>query len=100
MSSISVIEVDDHLINEEINDFLSREDVDKQGFENEIVGEATQYDFVSKLPPFLKHQNGFDGIGHDLKQATGKTEAPNAEYTQPLSIIAPVHYDNCLDWVE
>jgi hypothetical protein len=100
LSSISVIEVDDHLTDDEINDFLAREDVDNQGLGNEIVSEATQYDFVSKLPSFLKDQKGFAGIGHDLKQATGKTEAPIAEYTQPQPAIAPVHYDNCLDWVE
>jgi hypothetical protein len=81
LSSISVIEVDDHLTNGEINDFLAREDVDNQGLRNEIFSESTQYDFVSKLPPFLKDQKGFAGIGHDLKQATGKTEAPIVEYT-------------------
>jgi hypothetical protein len=74
--------------------------VDNQGLGNEIIIKATQYEVFTKLPSFLKDQKGFDGIGHDLKQATGKTEAPNAEYTQPLPIIAPVHYDNCLDWVE
>jgi hypothetical protein len=100
LSSISVIEVNDHLTDDEINDFLSREYVDNQCLGNETVSKAIQYDFVSKLPPFLKDQKGFVGIGHDLKQATGKTEAPIAEYTQPLPTIAPVHYDNCLDWVE
>jgi hypothetical protein len=100
LSSISVIEVDDHLTDDEINDFLAREDVDNQCLGNEIVSEATQYDFVSKLPLFLKDQKGFAGIGHDLKQATGKTEAPIVEYTQPRPAIAPVHCDNCLDWVE
>jgi hypothetical protein len=95
-----VIEVDDHLTDDEINDFLSREDVDNQCLENEIVSEVTQYDFVSILPSFLKYQKGFAGIGHDLKQATRNTKAPIAEYTQPLPAIAPVHCDNCLDWVE
>jgi hypothetical protein len=39
-------------------------------------------------------------LGHDLKQATGRAEAPIAEYTQTRPAIAPVHCDNCLDWVE
>jgi hypothetical protein len=95
-----VIEVNDHCSDDEINDFLEREDVDNQCLRNETVGQAIQYDFVSRLPPFLKGQEGFAGIGHDLKQATGKTEAPIAEYTQPRPAIAPVHCDNCLDWVE
>jgi hypothetical protein len=45
--------------------------VDNQCLRNETVSEAIQYDFVSKLPPFLKNQEGFASIGHDLKQATG-----------------------------
>jgi hypothetical protein len=35
-----------------------------------------------------------------LKQATEKTKAPIAKHTQPLPAIAPVHCENCLDWVE
>jgi hypothetical protein len=100
LSSISVIEVDDHLTDDEINEFLAREDVDNQCLRNETCSEAIQYDFVSELPPFLKNQEGFTGISHDLKQATEKTKAPITEYTQPLPAITPVHCDNCLDWVE
>jgi hypothetical protein len=100
LSSISVIEVDDHLTDDEINEFLAREDVDNQCLGNETGSEAIQYDFVSELPPFLKNQEGFAGISHDLKQATKKTKAPIAEYTQPLPVITPVHCENCLDWVE
>jgi hypothetical protein len=71
-----------------------------QGLRNEIVSEATQYNFVSKQPSFLKDQKGFAGISHDLKQATRKIEAPIVEYTQPRPAIALVHCDNCLYWVE
>jgi hypothetical protein len=59
-----------------------------------------QYDFVSRLPLFLKGQEGFAGIIHDLKQATGRSEASIVVYTQPRPTIALVHCDNCLDWVE
>jgi hypothetical protein len=62
-----VIEVDDHLSDDEINEFLAREDVDNQCLGNEIGIEAIQYDFVSELPPFLKNQEGFAGISHDLR---------------------------------
>jgi len=74
-----VIKVDDQLTNDEINEFLAKEYVYNQGLGNETISEAIQYDFVSKVPPFLKDQKGFVGIGHDLKQATGKSEAPIAE---------------------
>jgi hypothetical protein len=100
LSSISMIKVNDHCSNDEINDFLAREDMDNQCLENETFGQVVQYNFVSRLPPFLKGQEGFVGIGHDLKQATGRAEAPIAEYTQPRPAIAPVHCENCLDWVE
>jgi hypothetical protein len=98
--SIPVIEVDDHLSDDEINEFLSREYVDKQCLGNEIYIQDIQYDFVSEIPPFLKNQEGFAGISHDLKQAIENTKAPIAEHTQPLPAIAPVHCENCLDWVE
>ena len=43
-----MIEVDDHLFDDEINEFLSREDVDDQFLGNKTGIEAIQYDFVSE----------------------------------------------------
>jgi hypothetical protein len=100
LSSISVIKVNDHCSEHEINDLLTREDVDNQCLENETIGQAIKYEFVSRLPLFLKIQEGCVGIGHDLKQAMGNTEAPIADYTQPQPAITPVHCGNYLDWVE
>jgi hypothetical protein len=100
LSSISTIEVNDHCSDQEINDFLAQEDPDNQSLKNETVGQVEQYDFVSRLPPCLKGQEGFVGISHDLKQATGKHEIPIVEYIPHRSAIAPVHCDSCLDWVE
>jgi hypothetical protein len=75
-----MIEVNDHCSDEEINDFLAQEDLDNQCLKNETVGQVEQYDFVSRLPPFLKGQEGFVGISHDLKQATRKHKIPVVEY--------------------
>jgi hypothetical protein len=100
LSSIPVIEVDDHLYDDEINEFLAREDVDDQFLGNETSIEDIQYDFVSELPPFLKNQEGFTGICHDMKQVAEQTKMPSAKHTQPLPTIAPVHCENFLDWVE
>jgi hypothetical protein len=55
---------------------------------------------VSKLPPCLKGKEGFAGISHDLKQATGKNEIPVVDYIPHWSSIAPVHCDSFLDWIE
>jgi hypothetical protein len=40
LSSISMIEVNDHCSNEEINDFLAQEDLDNQCLNNDIVGQV------------------------------------------------------------
>jgi hypothetical protein len=95
-----MIEVNDHCSDDEINDFLALEDPDNQYLGNETTIQAEKYDLVSRLPPFLKGQEGFVGIIHDLKQDTGKHEIPVAEYIPPRTTIAPVHSDSCLDWVE
>jgi hypothetical protein len=95
-----VIEVNDHLSDDEIDEFLSREDVDDQFLGNEIDIDAIQYDFIANIPPFLKNQEGFSGIWHNLKQIIGQTKVPSAKQTQPLPTIQPVHCENCLDWVE
>jgi hypothetical protein len=58
LSLISMIEVNDHCSDQEINDFLAQEDLDNQSLKNETVGQVEQYDFVSRLPPFLKGQEG------------------------------------------
>jgi hypothetical protein len=55
LSSIPAIKVDDHLSDDEINEFISREDVDDQFLGNETGMEAIQYDFVSEIPLFLKN---------------------------------------------
>jgi hypothetical protein len=44
LSSIPVIEVDDHLSEDEIDKFLAQEDVDDQFLGNEISIDAIQYD--------------------------------------------------------
>jgi hypothetical protein len=95
-----VIEVNNNGSDDEINDFLAREDVDNQCLGNETIGKAIQHDFSTRLPPFLKGQEGFAGIVHDLKQATGMNEAPIVEYTQHQPAMTLVHSDNCLNWVE
>jgi regulator of replication initiation timing len=35
-----------------------------------------------------------------LQQFIGHTKASSTKQTQPLPTIEPVHYENCLDWVE
>jgi hypothetical protein len=95
-----MIKVNNHCSDEEINDFLAWEDPDNQCLKNETVGQAEQYDFVSRLPPFLKGQEGFAGISHDLKQVTEKHEIPVVEYVPPQPAIASTLCDSCLDWVE
>jgi hypothetical protein len=100
LRSISTIKVNDHCLDEDINDFLAKEDPDNQCLKNEIVVQAKPYDFVSRLPMFLKGQEGFVGLIHDLKQVARKHERPIVEYIPPQPSIAPVHCDNCLDWVE
>jgi hypothetical protein len=99
LSSIDPIEIDegsDH----EIEDFLAREDPEIQGSRREVIIHTEPYDFVTNLPPCLKGKEGFSGIGQDLKQTTGKTEAPLVDCVPRRSAISPVHCDGCLDWVE
>jgi hypothetical protein len=52
------------------------------------------------LPLCLRGKEGFSGISHDLEQATGKNEVPIVDCIPRQSTIAPVHCDNCLDWIE
>ena len=59
-----------------------------------------QYNFISELRSFLKNQEGFVGISHDLKQTIEHTKAPITENTHPFPTIAPMHCENCLDWVK
>jgi hypothetical protein len=99
LRSISTIEVNDHCSDEEINDFLALEDPYNQSLKNETVGQVEQYDFVSRLPLCLKGQEGFAGIGHDLKQDIGKHEILVAENIPHRSTIAPVHCVSFLDWI-
>jgi hypothetical protein len=100
LSSIYTIEINDHYSYQEINDFLAREDPDNQCPDNEAITQIEQYDFVSKLPPCLEVKEGFAGISHDLKQATMKQEIPVVDYIPHQFSIAPIHCDNCLDWIE
>ena len=74
--------------------------MDNQCLGNKNVGQDVKYDFVSRIPPFLKGQEGFASIIHDLKQAIGRFEALIAENIPPRPAIALVHCDSCLDWVE
>jgi hypothetical protein len=46
-------------------------DVDDWISEDDTNVDAPQFDFVSNLPPFLKKQQGFSGIQHDLKKNHG-----------------------------
>jgi hypothetical protein len=100
LSLISTIEVNHHYSDEEINDFLAWEHPNSQSLKNKIVSQVEKYDFVSRLHPCLKGQESFTSMGHDLKQAIGKHEIPVAENIPHRSAIAPVHCDNCLDWIE
>jgi hypothetical protein len=100
LSSILTIEVNDQCSDQEINDFLAQEDPDNQCPRNETNAQVEQYDFVSRFPPCLKGQEGFNGISHDLSQATGKHKIPIADFIPHRSAIAPVHCDSCLDWIE
>jgi len=100
LRSISGIEDNDHYSNDEINDFLALEDPDNHCLRNETTGQTEKYDFISILPPFMKGQEEFYGISHDLKEATKKHGIPIVEYFPPQPTIAPVHCDSCFDWVE
>jgi len=62
LSSFRVIEIYDHFSENDIDKFVSQEDVDDRFLGNEISTDAIQYDFVSNLPPFLKNQESFSGI--------------------------------------
>jgi len=62
-----MIEVNYHCSDDEINDLLALEDTVNQCLRNETTGQAEKYDFVSRLPLFLKGQEGFSSISHDLK---------------------------------
>jgi len=95
-----MIEVNDHCSDDEINDFLTLENLDNQCLRNETIGQYEKYDFVSRLPMFLKGQNHFLSIGQDLKKSTRKHKILVVEYIPPRPAIAPVHCDSCLDWVE
>jgi len=86
--------------NQEIKYFLAQEYPDNQCSENEAITQVKQYDFVSKLPLYLKGKEGFTGISYDLKQAIGKQEILIVDYIPHRSFIAPVHCDSFLDWIE
>jgi hypothetical protein len=79
LSSIPVIEVDDHFFEDEIDKFLDQEDVDDQFLGNEIDTDVIKYTFISNLPPFLKNQEGFSGIQHDMKKITGQNKTPSTK---------------------
>jgi hypothetical protein len=97
---IDLIEIDDRYSDQEIDDFLAREDPKNQCSREEVVTHVEQYDFVTNFPPCLRGKEGFSGIGHDLEQATGKNEALVVDYVPRRSVITPVHCDSCLDWIE
>jgi hypothetical protein len=99
LSLIYMIEVNDHCSDDEINDFLTLENLDNQCLRNETIGQYEKYDFVSRLPMFLKGQNHFLSIGQDLKKATRKHKILVVEYIPPRPAITHVHCDSCLDWV-
>jgi hypothetical protein len=86
-----VIEVDDRISEDDINDRIPDDDID---------ADTPQFDFVSNLPPFLKKQEGFSGIQHDLKQVMEQVKLPSTEQTRPLPSIELVHCENCFDWIE
>jgi hypothetical protein len=95
-----VIEVDDHFAKDDIDIFIAQENVDDQFLGNNINTDAIQFNLISNFPPFLKNQDGFSGIQHDMKQITGLTKLPSAKQAQPLPTLEPVHCENRLDWVE
>jgi hypothetical protein len=79
---------------------LAREDPENQCSGREVITHVKQYDFLTNLPPYIKGKEGFLGIRHDLKQITGKNEATLVDCVPRRSVISPVHYDSCLDWIE
>jgi arginine utilization protein RocB len=99
-STIPVIEVNDRFSKDEIDDFISQEDIDDQILGNDIDTNITQFDFISNLPPFLKEQEGFSGIQHNLKQITRQVKLPSAKQARSFPTIEPVHCKNCFDWIE
>jgi len=86
-----LIEVDDHFFEDEIEYFIDQEDIDDRIMGKNINTDGIQFDFISNIPPFLKKQEGFFVIQHDLKQITGQTKFPFAEHAQPLPTIEIVH---------
>jgi hypothetical protein len=50
--------------------------------------------------PHVSEAKRFFSISHDLEQAIGRHEASVTDCIPQQSIIAPVHCDNYLDWIE
>jgi hypothetical protein len=84
----------------EVDDRISEDDIDDQIPEDDIDVDTPQFDFVSNLPPFLKKQQGFSGIQHDLKRIMEQDKLPTTEQTRPLPSMELVHCENCFDWIE
>jgi hypothetical protein len=69
-------------------------DVNDQISEDDTNAYAPQFNFVSNLPPFLKKQQGFSGIQHDLKRIMEQGKLPTTEQARPLPSMEPVHCEN------
>jgi hypothetical protein len=75
-------------------------DVDNQISEDDTNVDASQFDFISNLPPFLKKKQGFSGIQHDLKRIMEQCKLLTTNQTWPLPSMEPVHCENCFDLIE
>jgi hypothetical protein len=91
IGSIEVNEVSDS----EIEDFLALQDPDCQGF-----GPVEPYDFVTNLPPCLKDEKGFYGIGFGQGKMASKADMVMSDRTLHQHVVPSVQCDVCMLWIE
>jgi hypothetical protein len=63
----------------EVNDRISEDDIDERIPGDNIDANTPQFNFVSNFPPFLKKQEDFLGIQHDVKQIVEHVKLPSTE---------------------
>jgi len=61
--------------------------------------DSPQYDFVSKLPLFLRGREEFIGIQNDLKKVIAQGKPLNSDNTCPLSGLEQVYWEK-FTWIQ
>ena len=62
--------------------------------------DSPQYDFVSKLPLFLKEQEGFSKIQYDLKRVMTQDKPLRSYHTCPLPNLEHVYCEDFFNWIQ